>query len=92
MISNSVRTPARGRPAEDMERNARYVMDTMELRDGTADLVARGVDLANTLLAGEPGGPRTTRGSRKAHQRDVKEEIRFPPDGARDTPTTPRGP
>lgn len=66
---------SRGWSAEDMERNVRYVMDSRELRDGATDLVARAVDLARTLLAGEPGEPRTTRGGRKAHQLDVKSQI-----------------
>ncbi|MDH5345219.1 MAG: NAD(P)H-dependent oxidoreductase [Gammaproteobacteria bacterium] len=66
---------SRGWSAEDMERNVQYVMDSTELRDGAADLVGRAVELARTLLAGEHGQARTTRGGRKAHQLDVKAQI-----------------
>ncbi len=66
---------SRGWSAEDMERNVRYVMDSKELREGAADLVDRAVQLAKTLLSGERGEARTTRGGRKAHQLDVKAQI-----------------
>ncbi|MBI4580508.1 MAG: hypothetical protein HY718_12445 [Planctomycetes bacterium] len=66
---------SRGWSAEDMERNVRYVMESRELRDGAADLVARAVSLAKTLLSGEAGEARTTRGGRKAHQLDVPAQI-----------------
>jgi hypothetical protein len=58
-----------------MERNVQYVRNSVELRDGAADLVARAVELAKTLVAAAPGEARTARGGRKAHQLDVKAQI-----------------
>lgn len=66
---------SRGWSAEDMERNVRSVAESKELRDGAADLVARAVALAKTLLAADPGEARTTRGGRKAHQLDVTAQL-----------------
>jgi nitrite reductase/ring-hydroxylating ferredoxin subunit/multimeric flavodoxin WrbA len=62
---------SRGWSAEDMERNVRYVMDSRELRDGAAELVARAVNLAQRLLATDAPEKLTARGGRKAHQLDV---------------------
>jgi len=66
---------SRGWSAEDMERNIEYVQRSKELREGAADLVARAIGVAKTLLAAAPSEPRTTRGGRKAHQLDVRAQI-----------------
>ena len=66
---------SRGWSAEDMERNIEYVAKSKELREGAADLIARAIDVAKTLLAAAPTEARTTRGGRKAHQLDVRAQI-----------------
>lgn len=66
---------SRGWSAEDMERNMEYVAKSKELRDGAADLIARAIGVAQTLLSASPGEARTTRGGRKAHQLDVRSQI-----------------
>ena len=58
-----------------MERNIEYVAKSKELRDGAADLVARSIEVAKVLLAGEARRPQTVRGGRKAHQLDVRAQI-----------------
>lgn len=66
---------SRGWSAEDMERNVEYVAKSKELREGAADLVARAIETAKVLLAGEAVPARTVRGGRKAHQLDVRAQI-----------------
>ena len=66
---------SRGWSAEDMERNIEYVAKSKELRDGAADLVARSIEVAKVLLAGEAKRPQTVRGGRKAHQLDVRAQL-----------------
>ncbi|MDX2198864.1 MAG: NAD(P)H-dependent oxidoreductase [Phycisphaerae bacterium] len=65
---------SRGWSAEDMEKNVRSVQESAELRAGAADLAARAIALARTLLAQAPSPPRTTRGGRKAHSLDVLQQ------------------
>ncbi len=64
---------SRGWSAEDMERNVRAVQGSEELRAGAAELVARAVALARTLLAGTDA-LRIERGGRKAHALDSQTE------------------
>jgi multimeric flavodoxin WrbA len=65
---------SRGWSAEDMENNTRYVQRSKLLHEGAADLAARCVDAAKTLIhAGADRAP--ARGGRKGHELDSRAQI-----------------
>lgn len=61
---------SRGWSAEDMERNVVEVQNSRELREGAQELVARAVDMAELMVAGQLPEHPLARGGRKAHQLD----------------------
>ena len=61
---------SRGWSAEDMERNVVEVQNSRELREGAQELVARAVDMAELMAAGQLPEHPLARGGRKAHQLD----------------------
>jgi multimeric flavodoxin WrbA/nitrite reductase/ring-hydroxylating ferredoxin subunit len=67
---------SRGWSAEDMERNVEYVAKSTELREGTQGLVERALEMAHTLVHHQVSHERIARGGRKAHQLDVKAQLK----------------
>ncbi|MEZ6013964.1 MAG: NAD(P)H-dependent oxidoreductase [Planctomycetota bacterium] len=59
---------SRGWSAEDMENNIRSVEGSQELREGTAALLERAVDLARRLQESREPATKLPRGGRKAHR------------------------
>ena len=62
---------SRGWSAEDMERNVEIVKNSQELREASAQLVDRSVELAAFLRTRPPSTTKMSRGGRKAHHLEI---------------------
>ena len=63
---------SRGWSAEDMEKNVEIVKHSTELREASAELVDRSVELAAFLRGRPPHEGKMSRGGRKAHHMDLR--------------------